>query len=177
MNQYHYNLKWRDRKSFLSLSVNSQSQDCQKSVSCNNEQHFHSKIALFKQWLHDHWSSWQVSKNLWNIWHGDKTCGHIIYPPCDVLFYQSWSFKMVPKRMILCLGFVSLTFLIMTEQFGQILLKWKGFATSFSNFWQISSDKICCNWVAKFLIKGGGNFVQIGVSCSRGSLNDNSGAG
>ena len=48
-------------------------------------------------------------------------------------------------------------------------VKMEGFATSFCNFWQISSDKICTNWVAKFLIKGGGgNFIQIGVSCSRG---------
>ena len=48
-------------------------------------------------------------------------------------------------------------------------VKMEGFATSFYNFWQISSDKICTNWVAKFIIKGGGsNFVQIGVSCLRG---------
>ena len=72
-----------------------------------------------------------VSKNLWNIRHGDKTWSRIVYPPNDVLFYQSWSFKMVPKRrMILCLEFVTLAFLIMAEQFGQILLKWRGFATN-----------------------------------------------
>lgn len=124
-----------------------------------------------------------VSKNLWNIRHGDKTWSRIVYPPNDVLFYQSWSFKMVPKRrMILCLEFVTLAFLIMAEQFGQNFAKMERICnerTSFSAiFWQISSDKICCcNWVAKFLIKGGGNFVQIGVSCLRGSPNDNSGAG
>ena len=65
--------------------------------------------------------------------------------------------------------FVSLTFLIMTVNLvvGNILLKWE-LQRAFPIFWQMSSDKICRNWVAKFLIKGG-NFVQIGVSCSRGS--------
>ena len=111
-----------------------------------------------------------VSKKLWDIWHGDKTLSRIIFPPNDVLFYQSWSFKMTPKRVILCLQIVSVTtFLIIAGLFGQIFVKMEGFATSFCNFWQISSDKICTNWVAKFIIKGGcGNFVQIGVSCLRG---------
>ena len=128
MNQNHYNLKWRHRKSFLSLSVNSQSQDIQKSVSYTNLQRtvFLRKLLCLDQAFRtiDHCVT--VSKNLWDIWHGDKTLSRIIFPPNDVLFYQSWSFKMTPKRMILCLQVVSVTtFLIMDGQFGQILLKWK----------------------------------------------------
>ena len=70
MNQYHYNLKWRDRKSFLSLSVNSQSQDCQKSVSCNNEQHFPLKLLCLNNdfMTIDHRDSFQKSVKYMTWW-------------------------------------------------------------------------------------------------------------
>ena len=140
-------------------------------------QYFTKKIALFKQWLQNHWSfcdSFQKSVKYMTWWQ-DLKPHHLSSkwrPLLSKLIIQDG-----PKTDDDTLSWVCHTHF---PDNGRAI--WSNFAkmericskrTGFSAiFWQISSDKICCcccNWVAKFLIKGGGNFVQIGVSCLRGS--------